>query len=182
MAIAPSFSHGTFIETTAIFDILQLAENSQNPELQELAYRLYYILNNLAIATNLKDSGYYDVNQYISGRLYFPNPVFNSGSKGTPVYRPVMRVVVNFGALPNAATKSVAHFITCIPGGTTFTQIYATASKTTAPLSYIPIPFASPILNENIKITVDDTNVNITTAIDYSAYTVCYVVLEFILN
>jgi hypothetical protein len=45
----------------------------------------------------------------------------------------------------------------------------------------IPIPYSSTTnIDNNISIQVDDTDVNITTAADYSVYTICYVVLEYI--
>jgi hypothetical protein len=87
-------------------------------------------------------------------------------------------MTVNFGALPNTATKSVAHGIT-ITTATTFTRIYATASDTSGS-TYIPIPFSSPTLVSNIQITVDATNVNITTGSNRSNFNICYVVLEYI--
>ena len=112
--------------------------------------------------------------QVLSGKAWYPSVDNNQA------FRSVFRTVVDFGALPNAGTKSVAHgldFTTALSG----TFISATATDPVA-LVTIPIPFSSPILNENIKITVDDTNVNITTAIDYSSYTITYVVIEFIYN
>jgi hypothetical protein len=47
-------------------------------------------------------------------------------------------------------------------------------------MQYIPLPYASPTLVNNIQLSVDATNVTITTGIDYSAYTVTYVILEYI--
>ena len=60
------------------------------------------------------------------------------------------------------------------------TKIYGTA--TDAAGNGIPIPYPSNTANANIEINVDLTNVNITTAIDYSAFTTTYVVLEYLKN
>lgn len=118
------------------------------------------------------------------GALYLPEERFNFQRYFTPgnpqVFRNVYRTVVNFGALPNAGTKSVAHNIS-FDANFSATRIFATATDPVN-LLYIPIPFSSPTLNENIKITVDATNVNITTAINYSTYTTVYVVIEYVKN
>jgi hypothetical protein len=92
----------------------------------------------------------------------------------------VYRKTVDFGALPNTALKSVAHGIT-FTANSKATMIYAAATDPVN-LLYIPIPFSSPTLNENIKISIDATNINITTAIDYSPFTMCNVVLEYSKN
>uniref|UniRef100_UPI0018EA09C5 hypothetical protein n=1 Tax=Anaplasma marginale TaxID=770 RepID=UPI0018EA09C5 len=141
-----------------------------------------------ALVINQKDSGIYpddssgSVVDFVNSQTWFPNPNPPSGLR-QGVRRNVLRKVVNFGALPNATTKSVAHNITTT-NTFSFTRIYATATDpgvstiTTA----IPIPFASPTLNQNISLTVDATNVNITTGIDRTPFTICYVVLEWIVN
>jgi hypothetical protein len=127
------------------------------------------------------------------GSLYYLQELGNFQSfftAGSPyTFRNVYRMTVNFGALPNAATKSVAHGIVGIdanapnPSSFSFTHIYATASKQTAGAeSFVPIPWADSTGGgtNNIQITVDATNVNITTSTDWSAYTVCYVILEYL--
>jgi len=100
---------------------------------------------------------------------YLPNEFVN-----------VYRKTIDFGALPNAGLKSVAHgiaFTTAYKG----TRIYGCATDPVNRL-YIPLPFSSPTLNKNIQLDIDATNINITTAIDYSAFTLCNVVIEFSKN
>jgi hypothetical protein len=92
--------------------------------------------------------------------------------------RQVFRTVVNFGALPNAASTSVAHNIV-VTSGYSLTRLYGAATNNTQ-TSFIPLPFSSSTLNENIKLEMTNTNIVITTAIDYSAYTKTYVVVEYI--
>lgn len=86
------------------------------------------------------------------------------------------RTVVNVGALPNTATKSVAHGIN-VTANTVFTRIYGTANDPST--SFIPLPFVDAGLS-HIELNVDATNVNIVTLADYTAYTTAYVVLEWI--
>lgn len=171
---------GLFIPTSNIWDVSQLMQIDVNSDsFKELLVRLYQNLNNIAIAVNLKDSGFYDNTMpFVNGQVWFSNPVLNSTTPTAPSLRQVFRLVVNFGALPAAGTKSVAHGLT-ITSSYTFTRIYGAASDTTG-FKYIPLPFASPVLNENIKLDVDANNVNITVGINRSNYNACYVVLEYI--
>ena len=164
---------GFNLPTTPAVDVAHIYDvDVKSPEFKQLIVQLYQTLNNTALAVNNKTSGYYLTQQFNTGNLYF-----EPSSSAIADLRPVYRVVVNFGALPNAGTKSVAHGIT-ITATTAFTNIYATATNPST--SFIPIPYASPTLNENIALNVDATNVNITTGINRTAYTTCYVVLEWI--
>ena len=87
-------------------------------------------------------------------------------------------MVINFGALPNAGTKSVPHNIP-INGSYTFTRIYGAASDTTG-LNYIPLPYASPTAANNIELNLDATNVNIITGSNRSNFNITYVIVEYI--
>lgn len=128
-------------------------------------------------AVNDKDIGQYSTVELVNGQKWFTANDANT-------YRAAYRKVIDFGALPNAATKSVAHGISTT-ASTVFTRIYATATDPAASAiqQAIPIPYVDPAtLANGIEINVDATNVNIITAANYSAYTTCYVVLEYILN
>ncbi len=179
--MANSTQYGAFVTTTNVWDLQQIQMvdvNSQ--EFKELLVRLYQNINNICIVLNIKDTGMYPMTEYVNGQLWFPNPNNSSATTAAanPIQRQVFRKVINFGALPNTATKSVAHGIICT-AATSFTRIYATATDPVNKL-YIPIPYASPVLANNIEINVDATNVNITTGSNRTAFTICYVVLEYI--
>lgn len=94
--------------------------------------------------------------------------------------RDVYRKVIDFGALPNAGVKTVAHGIT-FDASSSLTHLYASATDPVN-LLYIPIPYASPTLANNIEISLDSTNVIITTGTNRSAFTICYVVIEWLKN
>lgn len=175
--MAGSQQNGAFVPTTNVWDTPGLYQ-VQDPVVQQLLVRLYQNVGEIALVLNVKDTGFYNTQEYVNGQLFFPNPVTNSSDANSTQFRQVLRTVVNFGALPNAGTKSVAHGIICNTS-TTFTRIYGTASDTTG-FTYIPLPFASPTLNKNIQLDVDATNINITTAINYSNYNVCYLILEYL--
>jgi len=172
-----NYLQGSFVPTTNVWDVSQIYEVDVNsPEFKELLVRLYQNLNIIAVVLNTKDTGYYDTINYVNGQLYFPNPNLTSQSSTSPSYRQVQRLTIDFGALPNTAVKSVAHGL-AITASYTFTRIYGCASDTSGN-NYIPIPNVSG--TDPVEIYVDATNVNIATATDMTAYTVVYVVLEYI--
>jgi hypothetical protein len=86
-------------------------------------------------------------------------------------------MTVNFGALPNTSTKSVPHGIT-VTNTLSWTKIYGSATDQIG-LTGIPIPYVD-LAGNDIQIDVDQTNINISTSSDYSNYTICYVVLEYL--
>lgn len=179
MATSPQY--GAFIPTNYIWDIQQLQQLDLKPELKELLVRLYQNINNIAFAVNISDKGFYELTEFVNGQLYFINPNNNSSTTAAanPAQRQVLRKVINFGALPDTAAKTAPHRIVCT-AATTFTRIYATASDTTGH-NYIPIPYASAAaVANNIELSVDGTNVTITTGSNRSNFNVCYVVLEYL--
>lgn len=170
---------GAFIETTSIYDITQLASTDVNtPEFKQFLIKLAQDINNMALLLNIKDSGYYPLTEFVNGQLFFPDPTLNSLSPQPPTYRQVYRLIVNFGALPNTATKTVAHNLT-ITTNWTLTRIYGAASDTTG-IAYLPLPYASTVLVNNISVDVDTTNVSITTGANRSNYNASYIILEYI--
>jgi len=172
------YDGGAYIPTTTVMDVSEIYSTEvTSPEFKELLVRLYQNFNNLALAMNVKDTAIYDTEEFVSGRTFFPDPALDSTSTTAPAQRQTYRKVISFGALPNAATKTVAHGIT-IDANTTFTRIYGTSSDP-AGLIYVPLPYSSTTLNENINLFVDNTNVSITAGINATAFTITYVVLEY---
>ena len=143
-----------------------------DPDEKDLKIRQY--LNNIALATNTKDSGIYNSTETITGQQFLPT--FSTQTASNATYRGVLRKVIDFGSLPSASSKTVAHGIT-FTNKQSVTKLYAAA--TIPGSSWIPLPFASPTLNLNISLEMDATNIIITTGIDRTAYTRCFVVVEF---
>lgn len=171
--------YGLYVPTTNVWDTDQIQNlPDESDQLKELLIRLYQNLNRMSLALNLKDSSIYDLQEFVNGQGWFPGNTTIDPAFGTD-FRPVYRTVVNFGALPNAGVKTVAHNITCSTA-TSFTRIYGVATKPTSTFEYLPLPYVNLTLNKCIQLDVSNTYVTITTGIDYSAYTVCYVVLEYI--
>jgi hypothetical protein len=134
---------------------------------------MYQNLNLMANVLNVKDTGYYNTLEYVCGQLYFPDPAITD-----QIFRQVFRTVIDFGALPNTATKSVAHNLTFTPS-TLFTRIYGTATDTTG-ITGIPLPYASPTAANNIELSVDATNVNVTAGSNRTNFNKCVIILEYL--
>lgn len=170
--MASSFSQsanpGAFVTTTQLW----------GRTTDERLVQLHSYATNIALALNLRDSGYYIQEEFVNGQLFFPRTTALASRSSQPLYRQAFRKVINFGALPNAATKTIVHDI-AINNDFVFTRIYGTANNPTGNV-YLPLPYSSTTLNENIKLYIDRTNITITTGIDYSAYTTTYVIVEYL--
>jgi hypothetical protein len=167
---------GLYVPSTAIFDLDAISDvNLNSPEFRDILVRLYQNVNDINTALNLKDSGYFLTTEFNTSKL-----LFNTSNDFNNL-RPIYRTVVNFGALPASGTTSVAHGISGIGSTYIFTSIITAATNPTTP-SFIPVPYSSATsVVSNLEITVDSTNVNITTGgTDYSAYTTTLVFLEYV--
>jgi hypothetical protein len=143
------------------------------PEPEQLRTVLTDNYKKIANIMNTKEGALYLTQELATYIQYFtPDEPFKN--------RNGYRKVVNFGALPNTAAKTVAHGIT-FDADSTLTRLYASATDPVN-LLYIPIPYASSVLASNIEISLDATNVIITTGSNRSAYTTCYVVIEWLKN
>jgi len=175
----PKEQVGLFVPTTNVWDPTEIYSTEvTSPEFKELLVRLYQNLNSMAIALNLKDTGYYDTSAFVTGQKFFPKPGVTSLSATAVEPREIYRKVINFGALPNTGTTNVAHGIT-VDANTIFTRVYGVANDQTG-LSYLPLPYASPTDANNIELSADNTNVTIITGSDRTAYTITYVILEWL--
>lgn len=173
-----SIQYGAFIQTTQVWDVAQLQDvDVKSPEFKELLVRLYQQINNIANVLNIKDTGQYQLTEFVNGQLLFSNPALTSSTPQIAEDRQVWRKVINFGALPNTGTKAVAHGITCTVM-TSFTRIYGCATDTAG--NYIPLPYASPTAANEIELKVDGTNVTIITGSNRTNFTITYIILEYV--
>lgn len=166
---------GLYIPTTQIWDPSVLEEIDVNSaQFKEVLIRMYQNLNLMATTVNLKESGYYQTQEFMTGQLFF-----NPTSIEVENQRPSFRQVIDFGALPDTATKPVPHNLN-LGSFITATRVYGAATLP-APIELIPIPYASTI-GDNIEIWIDANNVNIATNSNWSAYTKTIVVIEYLKN
>ena len=166
------------VPTTQVYDIEELEIST--PGLKEFLVQLTQTVNSLSLILNMKDTGYYTLSEFANSQYYFPVEVPPATYNTIQEPRPVYRKVVNFGALPNAATTTVAHGIQGIDANFRFTRIYGCASDPIA-LNYIPIPYASTVAAaNNIELDVTAVNVRIRTGTNRSAFTSTFVILEYV--
>lgn len=166
---------GFYVPTTNVWDVAQLQDIDVNtPQFKELLLRLYQNVNNISVALNAKDTGYYIDQEFVNGQNYF-NPL----STNPILTRSVFRKVIDFGVLPNAGTKTVPHGIT-VDANLTWTRIYGAATDPVG-LNGIPLPYASAT-GQDIELRVDAVNVIVTTTSNRTAFTRCYIVLEYLKN
>ena len=143
------------------------------PVLIDYLIRAAHALNAREIATyqDANVTGGSNISETVTGQAWFTAGDANKFRYGS-------RTVIDFGALPNTATKSTAHGIN-VTANTRFTRIYGVANDPST--SFIPLPFVDTAGN-SIELNVDATNVNVITPADYTAYTDTYIVLEYVEN
>lgn len=172
-------NQGSYVPSTYIINSSQFYDVDVNSrQFKDLIVRLTDYVNAINLVLNNKESSFFSMEEFLNSQQFFPSISLSSTSAQSPTYRQVFRKVINFGALPNTASKSVAHGITITPGYS-FTHIYGAATNT-ARTSFIPLPYASPTLANNIEVEVTNANVVITTGSDRTSYTTSYIVLEYI--
>lgn len=104
-----------------------------------------------------------------------------TAQQSKPGQRVTYRKVIDFGGLPSAfGSKSVAHGIST-GANFTITKLQAFASDTTG-FNYVPIPYASNFVNDIIELRMNATNITIAVAANKSAFTTCYVIVEYLKN
>jgi len=171
---------GLYVPTTQVWDVDEIyGMDVSSKEFKELLVRMYQNLNTSAVVLNKKESAIYSDREFLTGQVYFPT-ASDATETGDSIFRPTYRKVIDFGALPNANFKDVAHNIT-FTDNVIFTRIYGAATNPTyGAVAGIPIPYASPTDADNIELSVGNANVTITTGSNRTAFTQCYVVLEYI--
>ena len=163
---------GAYVSTTEILDPTRIESlDVSSDEFKEFLNTMARVINDINLLVNLKDTGYYNITEFVNGQNYFPDTTLSSTTTANPIYRNVFRKVINFGALPNAAATAVLHGIP-VNAPYTFTRMYGCSSNPGT--AFVAIP------NRDIKLTADATNVYIETFSAYAGYTTTYVILEYI--
>ena len=170
--------YGAFLPTTDSFDRSMIGDIDASNSLKDFLVRLYQTTNNIALAVNVRTAGFHVEEEFVNGNLWFANKSLSSLTSSVPELRQELTKVIDFGALLDAAPKSVLHGIT-LDSAIIFTHISATATDT-AGFTALPIPYAHVTPANCISIDINATHVIITTGIDRTAYDTCLVVLKFI--
>lgn len=137
---------------------------------------LTLLLKRFATTINTKEAALYNLFELVNNQQYF-------NVNDTQSFRPVYRTVVNFPSGFTAGVTSVPHNI-AFTSTYSATRIYGAASNTTN-LVYLPLPFASPVLANNIQLDVNLTvpgSVTINAGAGTGTYNLAYVVIEYVKN
>lgn len=135
-------------------------------------------LKRISNAVNIREIGWFLDEELLSGKAFIPGSENLDNLSTSQVFRQVLRKVVDFGPLPAAGTKSIPHGIT-FTDNFTLVQMFAAATDPVA-LTAIPIPYAHPTAANAVALDMDSTNVNITVGVNRSAYTRCFVTIEYL--
>lgn len=151
----PTNLDGLFVDETLYF-----------PD-DEVQFKLKFNDNNRdhAVAINNREISLYLNQEIYTGGILFDN-------------RPIFRMVVDCGALPNTGTSLTPHGITLTPNFA-FLKIQGSAFDPTA-LEGIPLPFADSTPANCISVTVTTTDIEITTGSNRSNFTTSFILLEYI--
>lgn len=169
----PQFQFSPFIQTTEIFDTQQIQSlDIRGPEFKEFLVILTQSVNNIALALNDKDHGYYSKQHYPCGKQFFP-------VAGSDNNRGIARVTLPFTFTISPGLETIPHGI-IFSAATRITYLYVIANDPVAQLA-IPIPYVDVIGAgaANIQLNMDNTNVYIDTASNRLAYTDNYIVIEY---
>ncbi len=173
---------GLFVPTTNVWEVE--SNDKIDPNLKLLLVRLYQNINTITLALNLKEGGYYVNQPFVTGAQFFPSP--SDSTLGTPNYRQISRAVIDCGALPGGAIpnpKLIPHNLEIGPKWTTV-KILGSATNPTSVFParrFIPLPYVGIVAADNIEVSVNQTNVTITSGgTDYSAFTMSYIIIEYI--
>ena len=175
---------GQFIATTQIYDLDQTKVSAE-----DFTVRLRQNFNNLIMTLNVKVSGYYSQEEFVNGKLFYPDYTrVNSRTSAPPTFRQVFSKTIDFDGLPGGGpypqTKTIAHGISGYPvAGATdfiFTDITGCAADQTN-RNALKLPYSSPVaLADNIAVDIVGPNIVITVGNDRSAYNRAYLTVEFL--
>jgi len=145
--------------------------NSQ--DFKELLVNLYQRLSKVNNTVNTLDSGRHPLFEIINNQEWFIEQTNNFDNTNRENYR----MTVDFGALPNNTSKSVPHGIEVTED---YTWTFVSCSATD-PVGLLGIHLNYQDTTGNIAfLSIDATNVTITTNADFSNYTRCIIVLEYL--
>ncbi len=134
-------------------------------------------LKKITTAVNTREIGWYLDQELLTGKAFIPgsNNILDGGTSQS--FRSILRKVVDFGALPDSASKAVPHEIV-VDNNFTLIQIWAAGTDPTTPQA-LPIPYVST-LGLIVQLDMNSTDVIITTNSAFSRFSRCYVIIEYL--
>lgn len=168
MSISTGESLQTFLP---LYDVVPDKWEDARPFLVEALKRISY-------AVNVREIGSFVEEEVLTGIQFIPG--VNATPEEVPnEFRDVLRIVIDCGALPNATTLTIPHGIN-YDANFSLVNLYLSATDPIG-LTSFSVQYWS-IAGGDITVSLDATNVIITTGSDYSAYTTSYAIIEYMLN
>lgn len=155
-----TFSNSYFDTLYINNNVINIKSNKDRSEFTETYVTLRYTKStDSPIAATLNDPNKYSVNERWVG---------------TWIGQPLYQKTINFGAMPNATEKVVAHGISNIDKAISISGFYYSSSMSGAPLPFVH----SSLINAQTAIYVDTTNIHLTVGTDRSGYN-AYITLQY---
>lgn len=133
-------------------------------------------LRKISDGVNIREIGWYLDQELLSGKAFIPG-VNNETGGTSQQFRQILRIVIDFGTLPNNTSKTVPHGIT-VDDNFTLIQMYAAATDPINLISF-PIPFAATSTGA-VQMFMNATDILISTNTDRTSFTRCFVVIEYL--
>lgn len=134
-------------------------------------------LKGISNAINIREIGWLLDEELLTGKAFIPG-VNTLGNSQPQQFRQVLRIVVDFGALPNTGTKSLPHGVIF---DANFTLVSISISATD-PVNFLAfsLEYWDNTGTSSITLNMDANNVNVITTSDYSAYTRSFIIIEYL--
>lgn len=133
-------------------------------------------LKKISNAVNIREIGWYLDEELLSGGAFIPGVTIPGNNPAN--YRQIFRKVIDFGPLPNTGTKTIPHGIT-FDNNFTLLHLYGAATQPSS--NAIPLPYIEVAVTPgNIQLYMNTTHVIVITESNRSAYTRCFITIEYI--
>ena len=166
----------SYIQQTPIFNFNDSSVTSV--EFQDYMTQLTQAFNNMALVVNQKQTGFFDTVEFTTSQFWYP--VVDPTGVVPPTFRPGLRTVYPF-AMQNGTidpVQTIAHELTF---STSFMIVGMWGVANWPNNEAINLPYTS-ISGPSafIEVEVNTTDIVITTQFDYSAYTNCFICLDYV--
>jgi hypothetical protein len=177
-------NQGMFLQETPVIDTgyVNTLEQFKPDDLKQLFIAISKAIDKLNKTVNQKTSGLYPRAEFVTGNQFFPDPTLSSLTAQTPTYRQTTFKAFIIPPLLNAGTIVVAHGID-FNNRVSFVDIYGVANDIGVTKEALPLPFvdvAGVIAAGSIELSLDATNIYVTTTGNGTNLTKNYVVVEFL--
>ncbi len=90
--------------------------------------------------------------------------------------QPILRRVIDFGALPNNATKDVAHEITGLDQVVSLSGVAFTSIGTTI---HLPLPYLNAAATTNVELIIISNDIRVVTNSDFSNWASTFIIIKY---